>query len=177
MASLNRLGVMGVVCASLASACGGDDSNGPSGGGGLLSQAPHCPMGTDALRIEGTLDGATVDDQRLSNINAGLVNFGTPSFDTPFSNLAALQPSQLEIHLKWMSSLAYGQSGPTSAGSVVAPAGAAHAGETLCISKGAVGFAKGGSEDGVFKFRIDELRAGADCTGEVVPAALRGCYE
>ncbi|HWA72586.1 MAG TPA: hypothetical protein VG937_09635 [Polyangiaceae bacterium] len=170
--------VTALSAAALCSACGGSDSDGPGGGGsGLLTQAPHCPTGTDALRIEGTLDGATVDDQRSTNINAGLSNFGESSFDTPFSNLAALQPSELEIHLEWMGSLFFGQTGPTTGGSVVAPSGAAHAGQTLCVSAGSVGFAKGGSEDGVFKFQVTELRAGADCTGDVVPAELRGCFE
>jgi hypothetical protein len=168
--------VMAVACLGLAPACGGDDSDGP-GGGGLLSQAPHCPTGTDALRIEGSLDGVTIDDQRSTNINAGLSNFGNSSFDTPFSNLAPLQSSELEVHLKWMGSLFFGQTGPTTGGSVVAPSGAAHAGQTLCVSAGSVGFADGGSEDGVFKFKVTELRAGVDCTGEVVPVELRGCFE
>lgn len=179
MSTFNRgsIVVMAVLSAGLTSACGGGDSDDAGGGSGLLSQSPHCPMGTDALRIEGSIDGAAVDDQRSTNINAGLVNFGDSTFDSPLGTLLPLQPSELEIHLKWMGSLVYGESGTTTGGTLVAPAGAAHAGQTLCISKGAVGFAEGGSEDGVFKFKVSELRAGADCMGEIVPVDLRGCYE
>jgi hypothetical protein len=141
----------------------------------VLSQAPHCPAGTDALRIEGTLDGAVVDDQRTPGTNSGYTNFGEPSFDTPFSNLAALAPNQLEIHFTWKQSLFFGQADAMLGGSVVAPSGAAHAGQTLCITSGDVGFVDGGSEDGAFKFRVLGLKAGADCAGEVVPVDIRGC--
>lgn len=158
-------------------ACGGGD-DGPSGGGsGLLSQSPHCPVGTDALRMEGTVDGAVVNDQRTDNSNAGLVNIGQPSFDTPFTNLAPLGATQLEIHFGWMQSLLYGQTDEMTTGTLVAPSGAAHAGQTLCITSGDVGFVDGGTEDGAFKFRVTELRAGADCLGDIVPVELRGCFQ
>lgn len=162
-------------------ACGGDDSDepgGPSGGGSeLLTQAPHCPVGTDALRIEGSVDGATVNDQRSTNINAGLTNVGNSTFDTPLVDFAALQPSELEIHIQWAKSLFYGQTDVTSGGTLIAPSGSAHAGQTLCITAGNVGFVDGGSEDGTFKFKVSELRAGADCMGDVVPVELRGCFQ
>jgi hypothetical protein len=161
-------------------ACGGGDGDGPSGGAaGLLSQAPHCPAGTDALRIEGTVDGATVNDQRTASdqINAGYSNFTMPTFDSPLTDIVPLPASQLELHFGWAQSLAFGQTDTIEAGTLVAPSGAAHAGQTLCITGGQVGFVDGGAEDGVFKFRVSALRAGADCTGEVVPVELRGCYE
>lgn len=161
-------------------ACGGSDADGPSGGAaGLLSQAPHCPTGTDALRIEGTVDGATVNDQRTAGdqINAGYENFAMPAFDTPLTNLVALPASGLEIHFGWTQSLAYGETDTINAGTLVAPSSAVHAGQTLCITAGEVGFVDGGAEDGTFKFRVTALRAGADCMGEVVPVELRGCYE
>jgi len=166
-----------VACLGLFPACSGSDAKDPAGGAGVLSQSPHCPAGTSALRLEGTVDGATVDDSRSSNLNVGLTNFGSSSFDSPFSDAVPLQPSQLEIHLKWASSVAYGQTAPTTGGSLVAPAGATQAGRTLCITEGAIGFVDGGSEDGVFKFKVSGARAGADCAGEAVTVALRGCFE
>lgn len=95
-----------------------------------------------------------MDDSRSTNLNVGLTNFGSSTFDSPFSNAVPLLSSQLEIHLKWASSVAYGQTAPTTGGSLVAPAGATQAGRTLCITEGAIGFVDGGSEDGVFKFKV-----------------------
>jgi hypothetical protein len=166
-----------VACLGLLPACTGSDPKDPADGSGLLSQAPHCPAGTSALRLEGTVDGVTVDDSRSTNLNVGLTNFGASTFDSPFSNAFPLQPSELEIHLKWANSVVHGQTGPTTGGSLVAPAGATQAGRTLCITEGAIGFVDGGSEDGVFKFKVSGARAGADCTGEAVTVALRGCFE
>jgi len=163
-------------------ACSGDDSSGDgdsNGGAGdaFLSQAPHCSAGQVALRIEGSIDGATVNDQRSTNISAALTHSGDSTFDSPFGNVAPPEPSELEIHLKWARNVLDGQTSPTSGGSLVAPAGAAHAGQTLCITQGSVGLGDAGNEDGVFKFEVSELRTGADCMGEVVPAQLRGCFE
>jgi hypothetical protein len=108
--------------------------------------------------------------------------FGNSTFDSPAGNVVGdlipePQPSELEIHLRWAGNVSNGQTSPTTVGSLVAPAGTASAGQTWCITQGAIGFADGGSEDGVFKFKVSELRAGADWgMGEVMPVELRGCY-
>lgn len=157
---------------ALAAGCGGgDDSNG-SPQGGVLVQAPHC---LDSFQVEGTLDGVAVDDLRTTNVNAGLVNIGTPKFDTPISTLVPLASNQIELHLTWTGSLAYGDFAPLTGKSLVAPANHPRAGQQLCITDGEVGFASGGREDGGFKFHITKLRSGADCSVDV-PVDLRGCF-
>lgn len=160
-------GVFGVAC--------GSDDGGPNsnGGDGLLSQAPHCPALED-FRVEGTLDGVAIDDQRSTDVNAGLVNFGSPTFDTPVTNLAKLAPNQIELHLTWKDSLFFGSKGPLTGKSLRAPIDHPRSGEAFCITAGEVGFVDGGSEDGVFKFRITKAKAGADCSVDV-PVDLRGC--
>lgn len=152
-------------------ACGSDDA------GGLLTQAPRCVGATDELNIEGTLDGASILDRRTSNINAGLVNLGEPRFDTPAVELAPVAAGQVELHLKWTRSLAFGESERMQRGFMTAPSTHPRAGESLCITAGEVGFVDGGEEDGVFKFRIDEVRQGADCNGAVLPVAVSGCFD
>jgi hypothetical protein len=187
-----RVAALAVPC--LISACSADEFNGgrdESNGGGdesnggrddaLLSQTPHCQAGETALRIEGSIAGSTVNDQRSTNISVHLTTSVTSTFDSPagnvFGNLVPKpQPSEIEIHLKWAGSVSVGQTSPTTGGNLVAPAGTAYAGQTLCITQGAIGFGEGGSEDGVFKFKVSELRAAADCQGEVLPVELRGCY-
>jgi hypothetical protein len=129
--------------------------------------------------MEGTVDGATVNDQRPLNgqINAGFQNLSQLEFDTPFSNLATLPASGIEIHFTSTKSLFNGQTTTIASGTLVAPSGAAHAGQALCITAGQVGIVDGGSEDGALKFLVTGLRAGADCMGDVVPAELRGCFQ
>jgi hypothetical protein len=164
----------------LVPACSGGDSDG-GGDDALLSQAPQCPAGEAALRIEGSIDGSTVNDQRTSNFSVGLTSSVASSFDSPARNVVGNlipepQPSEVEIHLRWAGNVSDGQTSPTTGGSLVAPPGTAYAGQTLCITEGAVGFVDGGGEDSVFKFKVSGLRAGADCMGAVVPVELRGCY-
>lgn len=161
----------------LVAACGGDDgdsSNPNTGGSDVLSQAPHCSASGNDFRVEGTLDGVAVDDQRTTNINAGLVNIGNPAFDTPLSNLASLDANQIELHLTWKDSLFHGAKGPLTGKTLTAPANHPRAGQPLCVAAGEVGFVSGGTEDGVFKFHITQAKAGADCSTSV-PVDLRGC--
>jgi hypothetical protein len=182
MSRFNSVLCWGIALAvpGLIPACsGGDDSNG-GGDDALLSQAPQCSAGETALRIEGSIDGSGVNDQRSTNLSVQMTNSVTSSFDSPASNVVGNlipepQPSEVEIHLKWAGNVSDGQTSPTTGGSLVAPAGTAYAGQMLCITQGAIGFGEGGSE-GVFKFKVTELRAGANCMGEVVPVDLRGCY-
>ena len=163
---------------SLVAACGGDDGGDTNSNGSsdLLSQAPHCSNSADDFRVEGTLDGVAIDDHRTTNINAGLVNIGSPAFDTPFSNLATLAANQIELHLTWKNSLFDGSKGPLTGQTLVAPANHPRAGQELCVIAGEVGFVSGGSEDGVFKFRITQVSAGSDCSSSV-PVDLRGCMQ
>jgi hypothetical protein len=164
--------MVGAVCV----ACGGGSDDNPTGEAGLLQQAPHCVTGGPVFQVQGTLDGVAIDDSRSQNANVGLVNIGAPKFDTPYSNLGALGANQMGLHLTWQNSLAYGQTGPATGATLVPPSSHPQAGQTLCITEGEVGFVDGGSEDGVFKFRITGARAGADCSLDV-PIDLRGCFD
>lgn len=161
---------------SLLVACGSSD--GDSTAGGVLGQAPHCPMGTDALKIEGTIAGGAIADFRTSpNINAGQENVPSGKFYTPVSTFAPLESNQLALSFTWPNSLFFGQTSAISGGDLTLPAAHPQAGAKYCVSKGEVGFVDGGSEDGVLKFVISEVKAGADCSGAPTAVDLRGCFE
>jgi hypothetical protein len=117
------------------------------------------------LRIEGTIEGNTVNDTRTSSINAGLTNIGSFEFQTPLVT-ASLESNQVGLDFRWAESLAYGEVSAVTNGRWQAPAdfpiirkraGVNQVGSSFCVSKGELGFVSGGSEDGVFKFAITEL--------------------
>ncbi|MEO8903938.1 MAG: hypothetical protein ABI627_20655 [Polyangiaceae bacterium] len=155
-------------------ACG---SSSDSGASAVLTEAPHCPSGTDALKIEGAIGDAVIDDTRTSNLNAGYENIGMPKFSTPLSTLAMLEPNQLPITITWAQSLFDGQTGAITGGTLTLPADQPNASATFCISAGEVGFVSGGSEDGAFKFVVTQVKSGADCSGAATAVDLRGCYQ
>jgi hypothetical protein len=158
---------------SLLASCGGSD--GPTSA--VLAQAPHCPSGSDALKIVGTIAGGPIEDFRTTNSNAGLENFADGRFYTPFSNIVPLSGGQLALSFEWSRSLAFGESSATSAGALILPATHLQAGAEYCVSAGQVGFVDGGAEDGALKFAITEVKAGADCSGASTAVDLRGCYQ
>ena len=155
-------------------ACSGSSSGGSSAA--VLTQAPHCTGSGAQLTIEGTVAGSTITDSRTTDINAGYENVGTPNFRTPLSDLAGLESNQLALTLTWADSLLNGEAAATTSGKMTLPANHPQAGATFCVSKGDVGFVSGGAEDGVFKFAVSEVKAGADCSGATSPADLRGCF-
>jgi hypothetical protein len=140
----------------------------------VLTQAPHCPNGSDLFHVEGSLDGVAVEDSRTTNINAGLINIGDSYFYTPVSSLAQLTANQVALRIEWTGSLAYGQSAAAKGGTMTSPASHPRSAQQFCITRANVGFVEGGSEDGVFKFSISGVKAG-DCNGAEVPVDLRGC--
>jgi hypothetical protein len=158
----------------LSSACG---SSSDSGGSAVLSEAPHCPSGMDALKIEGSIGDAVIDDTRSMNLNAGYENIGMPKFYTPLTNLVMLEPNQLALTINWADGLYDGQTGAITGGTLTLPANQSSAGATFCVSAGEVGFVSGGSEDGAFKFAITQVKSGADCSGAVTAVDVRGCYQ
>jgi len=166
--------VWGLPLCLLAVACGSSDAS--EGASGVLSQAPQCPETTGALRIEGTIDGAAISDTRTTNINAGFENLSGGRFYTPVSDLAPLASNQLALTVTWGGNLFDGQVGPASGGTLTLPATHPHAGAKFCVSKGQVGFVSGGAEDGVLKFALTEVKAGADCSGAATAVDVRGCY-
>jgi len=160
---------------SLVVACGSSDEGGGPGAA-VLTQAPHCSAGVDALKIEGTIAGATIDDSRFdNNINAGYENLSGGRFSTPFFAIAPLADNQLALTFEWTADLFFGQSSAISTGNLTLPATHPRAGAQYCISAGQVGFFDGGTEDGALKFAITEVKAGADCSGAVTVVDLRGC--
>ncbi|HYQ02040.1 MAG TPA: hypothetical protein VER96_25375 [Polyangiaceae bacterium] len=172
-------GCLATCACSLLVACGSSDGTAPGGSSGasVLSQAPHCPGGTDALKIEGTIAGGAIDDSRTSNINAGQENFTSGKFYTPISNLVPLASNQLTLTFTWANSLFFGETGAITGGELSLPATHPQAGAKYCVSEGEIGFVDGGSEDGVLKFAITEVKAGADCSGAATAVDLRGCYQ
>lgn len=179
----NMLGILRALGGGLAAgtcsllvACGSSDDG--STASGVLSQAPHCPSGTEALKIEGTIAGADIADSReRPNINAGQENLTGGKFYTPLSTSAPLASNQLALSFTWPNSLFFGQTSAISGGDLVLPATHPQAGAKYCVSKGEVGFVDGGSEDGALKFVISEVKAGADCSGAATAVDLRGCFE
>ena len=141
----------------------------------VLTQAPHCT--SESLQIEGTVLGSVISDVRTTNINAGLDQFSMPSFRTPVVDFAPLAANQVALTITWTTGLFDGQAAAASGGSVTLPANHPQAGAKYCVSQGDVGFVSGGSEDGVFKFAISELKAGADCSGATSAVDLRGCFK
>ncbi|MEI9948071.1 MAG: hypothetical protein WDO74_03620 [Pseudomonadota bacterium] len=164
----------GCVCSSLV-ACGSSDDGGSAAA--VLRQAPHCPADSDALKIQGTIAGAAIDDSRTTEINAGLENFMGGRFDTPFFDLAPLPGNQLALTFTWPGSLFYGQTASITGGNITLPNTHPQAGAKYCLSAGQVGFVDGGTEDGALKFSITEVKAGADCSGPATAIDLRGCYQ
>jgi hypothetical protein len=161
---------------SLLAACGSsDDSGAPEMG--LLTQAPYCVHGPDALKITGTIAGGEIEDFRTTDINAGFENLSGGRFHTPLTNLAPLANNQLTLTLEWPGSLANGHTSAISAGSMALPANHPRASAMFCISAGRVGFVSGGAEDGALKFAITEVKAGADCSGAAEAIDVRGCFQ
>jgi hypothetical protein len=157
---------------SLLVACGGSDDSTTA----VFTQAPHCPAGTDALKIEGTIAGGAIDDTRTgTTIDAGYENAVEGRFSTPLGNFAPLAMNQLALTFEWPHSLFDGQSSPISAGSMSLPSTHPQPGAAYCVSVGQVGFVDGGSEDGALKFAITEVKSGADCSGAAIAVDLRGC--
>jgi|SRR6478735_1087772 len=176
----NKLGICRQFAVALSScacsvllACSGDDAGG--GAAAVLTQAPHCPAGADALKIEGTIAGAAIDDTRTMNLNAGFENATSGRFATPFFNLFPLEPNQVALTIEWPHSLFNGQSSAISTGTLTLPATHPQALATFCVSAGQVGFVDGGSEDGALKFAVTEVKSGADCSGAATADDLRGC--
>jgi hypothetical protein len=89
----------------------------------------------------------------------------------------ALADDQLTLTLEWAGGLAYGDHSSTTGGKLTLPKSHPSAGSQFCVSRAEVGFVDGGSEDGVFKFAITEVKAGADCSGAAETVELRGCFE
>ena len=163
-----------VLFSCLLPACGGN--NGPAAAaGGLLDQTPHCESSGHAIRVQGTIDGVPIDNSGAEGASVILVNIDSPKFDTPSSSLREPASNPIELHLTWQSSLAYGETGPLTGDYLVPAKTHPRAGEHLCVRTGEVGFVNGGSEDGVFKFRVTGARPGADCSADVA-VDLRGCY-
>lgn len=157
---------------------GCSSSDGGGGGSGVLAQAPHCPVGTEALKIEGTIAGGAIADFRTNaNINAGQENFTSGKFYTPVSTSSPLPSDQLALTFTWPSSLFFGQTSAINGGELTLPATHPQPGAKYCVSKGEVGFVDGGNEDGVLKFAISEVKAGADCSGAPTAVDLRGCFQ
>jgi len=167
----NRAWALGA--ALLTAACG---SGSDAGGDSVLSQAPHCGA-ADMLKIEGTIAGGTLDDTRTTDINAGLENIGMSKFYTPLTTLAPLANNQLALTITWKDSLFYGASAAATGGTLTLPANHPTPGAQYCISTARVGFVSGGDEDGVFKFAVTEVKAGADCSGAATAVDIRGCYQ
>jgi hypothetical protein len=160
----------------LAVGCGASTDGGGAGGAGVLTESPHCPAGTRALIIEGSIDGGAIEDSRGADSNAGYVNIGTPKFDTPVSDFVPLESNQLVLTITWKDGLFDGQTGAITSGSLTLPSTHPSAGAQFCVTRGEVGFVDGGAEDAAFKFAISEVKAGADCSGAMSAVDLRGCY-
>lgn len=173
---LRRLpGTLSACTCLLLVACSSSDGGSTAA---VLTQAPHCPADSSALKIEGTIAGAPIADSRTDpDINAGQENFMSGKFYTPFFSGAPLASNQLALTFTWNTTLFYGQTAPISGGNLTLPAIHPQAGAEFCVSKGEVGFVDGGSENGVLKFAISELKAGDDCSGAATAVDLRGCFE
>ncbi len=72
------------------------------------------------------------------------------------------------VSFEWTLDLSYGDATAILNGKVIAPTGNPRAGVELCITQGAVGFPKGGPEDGIFTFWLRAARLGPNCSGAEV---------
>jgi hypothetical protein len=141
----------------------------------VLTQAPYCPYGSRALKISGTIGGVAIEDSRTGSIDVGLAN-DQGSFFTPNEYVIPLADNQLALSILWPRNLTPGNVVAISQGNVTPPANhQAHL--RSCIWSGQVGFVEGGAEDGAFKFAVTRVKAGVDCSGEVTPVDVRGCYQ
>jgi hypothetical protein len=145
----------------------------------VLSQDPTCPTdgNTVALKIEGSIAGGSIDDERTANISAGWVNTGMPKFFTPISDSEPLEANQIALTIDWGVSLLPGRTADLTGGRLTLPANHPDPGARFCVSAGTVGIVDGGREDGAIKFDVTEVKAGADCSGAATSADLRGCYQ
>lgn len=159
---------------------GGSSSGGSSAGSApvssaelsaLYAQAPHCLVAAGfAFHLQGTVDGAAVQDDRTTGLNAGfeIRKFTTPAGDVP------LPPAQVKLSFEVSQTLNYGEGAAIITGQIVPPVGHPRAGQPLCITDGIAGLPSDRAE-GALKFWIRGARSGADCSGPVVQIDLRGC--
>lgn len=145
--------------------CGSGDD------GGTLSGAPDCA--DPEFRLIGTLDGSAVDEVKSSGVRVVIANIGDPYFEVSYQDPSGPASNPFELRLTWQDTLANGRGDAATGETLVPAAGHPRAGETLCVTDAEVGFMK----DGEFRFRIDGLREGADCSGADVPVALLGCSD
>jgi len=145
--------------------------------------SPRCATGQDALRVTGSIDSIAVLDERTTNINAGLVNVGDGSFDTPVVDFAPLEPQSVELHLTWSGSLSYGSATEGLGGFVVPPASHPRMGQTFCVTSGTAGFSADTADEGSFWFSVVGATVAVDgpdgpqCGSENVVIDLQGCFQ
>jgi hypothetical protein len=161
--------VLPVCLLSVACGSSGDGSAAVSAAD-VLTEAPHCPSGANALKIEGAIDSGAIDDTRTTSINAGYQNVGMPKFSA-----SATDANQLAVTIDWAKTLFNGQTGAITGGNLTLPANHPNAGAQFCVTAGHVGFVSGGAEDSAFKFDVTQVKAGADCSGAATAVDLRGC--
>jgi hypothetical protein len=174
------LGLTSCGCYLLVACGSGNNSSGDGDGPAaavVLTEAPYCPYGSNALKISGTIAGVAIDDSRTGNIDVGLENNLAGGFYTPNEYVIPLADNQLAVSIHWSKQLTPGDVVAIHDGNVTPPASHPQANLRSCIWGGQVGLVQGGAEDGAFKFAITRLKAGVHCDGEVTAVDVRGCYQ
>lgn len=141
----------------------------------LFDGEPRCLASEGSIfRLRGTLGGADIADDRATT---GGFSQGTNGgdFDSPQAGLK-VSAGQTEIHFSWATLVTLGAQAPITGGTIMPPSTHVLAGQTLCTTKGVMGFVHGGAEDDALKFRITEAVLGADCSGAAVVIDVRGCF-
>jgi hypothetical protein len=149
-----------------AAACGAD--GGGSGPGGITPAV--CVAGK--LVFTGDLDGDPFDVQ----VDPGTELF--QQFSPPFS--WDLNYTAGMLHLQWNSPIFIDGSGAAATGTMVMPAGAPHAGETICGASGTIAQkdTSGGTGAHVNNlFALGTLSAGPTCPGAALSGGISGCVE
>jgi hypothetical protein len=162
------MGTAGMSGSAGAAGPGVDAATDAHDGGGFLSQ---CVAGEGTL--VGTLDGQNVTAQ-LDLTYAGQ-SFTLPyTFDLPNATLPSYSG---KVHLEYTTPIGLDQPVPIT-GTIVMPAGAPHAGETICVGAGMFEYqslpADSSLRTGVL-FSLEDLSAGPSCPGTPLTGRMDAC--
>ena len=150
-----------MLLASTAAACG------DSGGSGPGSNIPPATCTDGMIALLGELDGQHVDASAA--FTSWIFQQGTRPYtlDLPYDGGM--------LHLEWNTPLFSGGAPAAASGTLVMPAAAPHAGETICGATGTTKYqdlSAGGSDH---SFTLTDLSSGPSCPGSPLMGSLAGC--
>ena len=136
---------------------------GSSGGGGTPST---CAL--NMVTLTGELDGQPVDVQE-NTTSLAFQQLSMPyTFDVGYADGT--------LHVEWNTRFADNAAGAPATGTLVMPAAAPHAGETICAGSGTMRNTTGTSDaHSNYIFTFGTLSSGPTCPGAALIGSISGC--